>query len=194
MTKIIGLTGGIGSGKTTIANYLASKGIPVFISDDVAKKSLEQSNIKNAIKESFGYSVFDNNEINRKALSAQVFSDPAKLKTLNSIIHPEVEKKFSDWLKLNSNQPFVVKEAAILFESGSYKDCDYIISVVAPEEIRIKRVLDRDATTIEAVQQRINNQWTDRQRIAKSNFIITNTSIENAYFQTDQILEILNIP
>ena len=194
MTKIIGLTGGIGSGKTTIANYLASKGIPVFISDDVAKKSLEQSNIKNAIKESFGYSVFDNNEINRKALSAQVFSDPAKLKTLNSIIHPEVEKKFSDWLKLNSNQPFVVKEAAILFESGSYKECDYIISVVAPEEIRIKRVLDRDATTIEAVQQRIDNQWTDRQRIAKSNFIITNTSIENAYFQTDQILEILNIP
>lgn len=194
MTKIIGLTGGIGSGKTTIAKYIAAKGIPVFISDDVAKKVLEQSNIQNAIKESFGDSVFDNNGVNRKALSEQVFSNPEKLKALNAIIHPEVKKQFSDWLKLNSNQPFVVKEAAILFESGSYKDCDYIISVVAPEEIRIARVLQRDSTSIAEVKLRIKNQWTDNQRVEKSDFIITNTSLEYAYSQIDKIFKILNIP
>jgi dephospho-CoA kinase len=193
MTKIIGLTGGIGSGKTTIANYLATRGVPVFISDDVAKKSLEKAIIKNAIKDSFGAAVLDNNEIDRKVLSELVFSNPEKLKILNSIIHPEVKKQFSDWLKLHSNQQFVVKEAAILFESGSYKDCDYIISVVAPEEMRIKRVIERDATSIKAIQQRIKNQWTDEQRIAKSDFVIHNTSIENAYSQVNQILNILNI-
>ena len=161
MTKIIGLTGGIGSGKTTIAKHLISLGIPVYIADDKAKKILLLPEILKSLKLVFGNAIFEGEILNKDKLSAIVFNNPKKLKQLNQITHPVIKKDFDNWLKANENFPLVVKEAAILFESGSYKDCDVIITIVAPIEERIHRVMTRDNTNSEAVLSRINYQWTD---------------------------------
>jgi dephospho-CoA kinase len=192
MTKIIGLTGGIGSGKTTVANYIKSKGIPVYIADDEAKRIMHSAEIIQSIKNEFGIVVFDNAVLNREKLAHIVFNNPEKLKVLNQIIHPAVKKHFDNWLKDHQEFPYVVKEAAILFESGSYMDCDKIITVSTPLETRIKRVLERDSTTREAVLNRIQNQWTDAQRIAKSDYVIYNNTVNEAKEQVENILKLLN--
>lgn len=190
-TKIIGLTGGIGSGKTTIATYIQSKGIPVYISDTEAKKVMEQPEIIAKINETFNEDITTNNVLDRQKLASIVFGNPEKLKQLNAIVHPAVKIHFDNWLKRNQNLPIIVKEAAILFESGSYKDCDAIISVITPLETRIERVILRDNTTRDKVLQRINNQITDEERISKSDYIIKNESLDEAKKQTDQILNLL---
>ncbi|MBL7886705.1 MAG: dephospho-CoA kinase [Flavobacterium sp.] len=190
-TKIIGLTGGIGSGKTTIANYIQSKGIPVYISDTEAKKVMEQPEIIAKINTTFNDDITTNNVLDRQKLANIVFNNPEKLKQLNAIVHPAVKIHFENWVKQNQNHPVIVKEAAILFESGSYKDCDVVISVITPLETRIERVVKRDSTTREKVLQRINNQLSDEQRIEKSDYIIKNESFEEAKKQTDQILNLL---
>ncbi len=120
-----------------------------------------------------------------------VFTNSEKLQLLNSIIHPEVKKDFTEWIK-KQNKPFVIKEAAILFESGSYKDCDIIITITAPIEERINRVMKRDKTTREKVLDRISNQWSDEQRIEKSDFVIENSSLNIAFEQVNEILDLLN--
>ena len=158
-TRIIGLTGGIGSGKTTVANYIQSKGIPVYISDLEAKKVMDSSEIIEKIIDAFGTDIIDSNKsLNREKLASIVFNDSEKLKQLNAIVHPAVKKHFENWIIQYQKSPFIVKEAAILFESGSYKDCNEIITVSAPLETRIARVLKRDTTSKEKVLQRINNQ------------------------------------
>ena len=193
MTKIVGLTGGIGSGKTTIAKHIKSMGIPVYIADDAAKKILSLPETLNALKLVFGNAIFDGELLNKDKLSKIVFNNPEMLKQLNQIVHPAVKKDFDNWLQINNDQPLVVKEAAILFESGSYKDCDAIITIVAPIEERIQRVVERDHTNSEAVLSRINNQWTDEMRMDKSDYVIENKDIIKACAQTEKILEnILN--
>jgi dephospho-CoA kinase len=192
MTKIIGLTGGIGSGKTTIAKHFASLGIPVYIADDEAKKLMDNSEIIAKLQAVFGEEIIENKKIDRKALAQIVFQNPKKLKILNSIIHPAVKKHFTDWLSAHKNHPIIIKEAAILFESGSYKDCDAIITVTSPLEERINRVMKRDNATRETILHRINNQWTDEQRISKSDYIITNISVNEALTQAEEILKTLN--
>lgn len=191
MSKIIGLTGGIGSGKTTIANYFDSLGIPVFIADDEAKRLMQSSAILEAIKTSFGDAIFENGQLNRQQLAAIVFSDPEKLSQLNNIIHPAVKKQFTIWLSQYQTAPFVIYEAAILFESGSYQNCDIIITITAPFEDRIARVMQRDSSSREQVVQRINAQWTDEQRISKSDFVIDNTDTDTAKQKINKILKIL---
>jgi dephospho-CoA kinase len=193
MTKIIGLTGGIGSGKTTIANYFKSFGIPLYIADDEARKIMQSSEITEAIKNVFGDTVFENGKLNREELAKIVFNNPEKLEKLNKIVHPAVKKHFEQWLLQHAAAPYVIYEAAILFESGSYKNCDLIITVTAPVESRIQRVIERDKTTRELVLKRINAQWTDEQRISKSDFIIENTSIETTKLEVVKILKILKI-
>ncbi|WP_296682266.1 dephospho-CoA kinase [Flavobacterium sp.] len=193
MSKIIGLTGGIGSGKTTLATYIESLGIPVFIADDEAKKLVQSAEVLGEIKAIFGETIFENGQLNRQQLAAIVFSNPEKLSQLNGIIHPAVKKQFKIWLDQNQSDPFVVYEAAILFESGSYQNCDYIITITAPFEDRIARVMQRDNSSREQVLNRINAQWTDEQRTAKSNFIIENSDPQNAKSQLDEILKILKI-
>ena len=188
MTKIIGLTGGIGSGKTSIAKYFEQKGIPVYIADDRAKMVSSKPEVVKKIITAFGNEILDNNKyISKEKLSNIVFTDKKKLQLLNSIIHPEVKKDFIEWAKMQ-NKPFVIKEAAILFESGSYKDCDLIITITAPIEERIKRVMLRDNISREKVLDRISNQWSDEERIKKSDFIIENTSLTAAYEQVNKIL------
>lgn len=189
MTKIIGLTGGIGSGKTTIANYFQSKGIPIYIADDEAKKIMQSDTILTEIKKSFGEAIFDNETLNRERLSKIVFNDSNKLDQLNAIIHPAVKNHFNIWISKHKNAPFIIYEAAILFESGSYKDCDKIITVTAPIEDRIQRVIQRDKITRELVLQRMNMQWNDNLRIPLSNYIIVNSSLENAKLEIDKILK-----
>lgn len=193
MTKIIGLTGGIGSGKTTIANYFRDAGIPVYIADDEARKIMESPSIIAEIKNIFGNFVFENNILNRSKLAQIVFDNPEKLKKLNAIIHPAVKEHFSQWILNYKNEPFVVYEAAILFESGSYKNCDYIITVTAPIESRIERVIQRDRTTRENVLKRMDMQWKDDLRIPKSDFVIENINPEYGKLEVDRILKILRI-
>jgi dephospho-CoA kinase len=193
MTKIIGLTGGIGSGKTTVANYFKSYGIPVYIADDEARKIMQSADILEAIKNLFGADVFENETLNREKLAKIVFNNPESLEKLNGIVHPAVKKHFEQWLLQNLQAPYVIYEAAILFESGRYKDCDIIITVTAPIESRIQRVIKRDNTTRELVLKRINAQWTDEKRISKSDFVIENIAIEPTKLEIDRILKILKI-
>jgi dephospho-CoA kinase len=193
MTKIIGLTGGIGSGKTTVSNFFQELGVPVYIADDHAKSVMQLPEIILEIKTVFGESVFENGTLNRKKIAEIVFNDPEKLKQLNGIIHPAVRKDFDNWILNHKKNKFILYEAAILFESGRYNVCNVVITVTAPIETRIERVIKRDNTSRELVLQRINAQWTDEQRIAKSDFVIENTNFENLKIEVVKILKILNL-
>ena len=193
MTKIVGLTGGIGSGKTTIANHFKSHGVPVYIADDEARKIMESQTIIAEIKKVFGNAVFDHDTLNREKLAKIVFDNTEKLENLNSIVHPAVRKHFAQWLSKQQANPIIIYEAAILFESGNYKNCDFIITVTAPLESRINRVIARDYTTKELVLKRIEAQWTDEQRISKSDFVIQNNTIETTKLEVDTILKLLKI-
>lgn len=192
MTKIIGLTGGIGSGKTTIAHHFMAAGVPVFIADDEAKQLMESPEIIEKIKQIFGTTIFENDVLNRKKLAEIVFNNQDQLKLLNEIIHPAVKKHFSEWILTQKNSPFIVYETAILFESGNYKNCDQIITVTAPIESRIQRVIERDNTSREHILKRMNAQWSDEERFAKSDFVIENIDPGITKLEVDKILKILN--
>lgn len=191
MTKIIGLTGGIGSGKTLVAKYMESLGVPVYIADDEARKLMETKEIIDFVSAEFGNEIIENGKLNRQKLAQIVFNDPEKLQKLNSIIHPKVKEHFDHWVDEHKDYPLVVKEAAILFESGSYLGCDAVITVTAPLETRIQRVIERDKTDKESVLKRMESQWTDEQRIKKSNYVIHNISVKETYKQIEEILKLL---
>lgn len=193
MTKVIGLTGGIGSGKTTIANYFNEMGIPVYIADDGARRVMQSERIINQIKRTFGDAIFENNVLDRSKLADIVFKDKDKLNQLNAIVHPAVKEDFGAWLLRHENYQYVIYEAAILFESGRYKECDLVITVTAPEEVRIERVLKRDNTTRDHVLDRMKMQWSDEKRISGSNFVINNDNLKKAKEEVVKILKILNI-
>ena len=193
MTKIIGLTGGIGSGKTTIANHFRTAGIPVYIADDEARKIMQSEAIIDEIQKTFGTAIFEKGILNRQKLAEIVFDNPVKLKLLNGIIHPAVKKHFENWVSIHDKNPFIIYEAAILFESGSYQNCDKIITVTAPLETRVQRVIQRDNTTRENVLKRINLQWDDNKRKSKSDFVIENIDPIITKSEVDKILKILKI-
>lgn len=189
MTKIIGLTGGIGSGKTTVAHYFMAKNIPVYIADDEAKKITDSQRVMDKIEKVFGSQVVENKKVNRAVLANIVFKDKEKLAQLNAIIHPEVKKHFQKWLKTKSTFKYVIKESAILFESGSYKDCDAVIVVTAPLEIRIARTMERDKIDRESVLQRINNQISEEEKVKKSDYVIQNVLLKDTHHQIDELLK-----
>lgn len=193
MAKVIGLTGGIGSGKSTIAKYLVSLGYPVYVADDAGRKVMQFPEVIQAIKEKFGTAIFNNQQLNRAALAKIVFEHPEKLQELNAIVHPAVRNDFKKWLEENQDSPYVFYESAILFESGSYTNFDKIITVTAPLETRIDRVLKRDSTDREQLLKRIKAQWTDEERIVKSDFVIENLDIDLAKLKMDEFLKILTI-
>jgi dephospho-CoA kinase len=193
MTKIIGLTGGIGSGKSTVAHYIASKGIPVYIADAAAKEIMEQPDVMAQIKQIFHQNVMTSEgKLDRKVIGQLVFTSPELLKKLNAIVHPLVKTHFIEWLQQHKTSSFVLKEVAILFESGGNKECDKVILVTAPEAIRIQRTMLRDNTSQEAILNRIQNQLSDAEKIQKSDFVISNIDIKETYSQTDEILKILS--
>ncbi len=191
MTKIIGLTGGIGSGKTTVAKAFEALGVPVYIADDEAKMIMLLPQVLDSIKSIFSDAVFDNGVLNRQKLAQIVFENPQKLESLNNIVHPKVKLDFENWLQEQRDYTFIIKETAILFESGSYTYCNKIITVIAPLETRIKRVIDRDKTDYESVLKRISNQWTDEMRAEKSDYIIENIDKESTLNQVFKIFKLL---
>ncbi|MCB0388918.1 MAG: dephospho-CoA kinase [Winogradskyella sp.] len=176
--KIVGLTGGIGSGKTTVAKQFQALGIPVYIADDEAKKLMNRSKIiKRKLIALFGDEAYKDNTLNRPFLADKIFNNAENLEKMNAVVHPKVASHFKNWVK-KQIAPYVLKESAILFENGAYKDCDLIITVTAPLELRKKRLLKRDNTTLEKIQAIINNQWSDESKISKSHFVITNKDLE----------------
>ena len=179
MIATVGLTGGIGSGKTTIANLFALHfSIPIYIADTKAKELVANNKqLQQEIVALLGEEAFVEGRYNTAFVAQEVFSNKEKLDKLNAIIHPYVQHDFLQW-KRSQQAPYVIKEAAILFESGSYRDCDFIIMVTAPLEERIKRVMLRDKIDRETVEKRIKNQWNDEKKIELSTFVIENREID----------------
>ena len=177
--KCIGLTGGIGSGKTTVARIFNMLNVPVYNSDDAGRKITDKNPlVKSAIKNQFGDDMFDENEnLNREKLSAIVFNDSTALAKLNAIIHPAVANDFKTWCA-NQSSPYVIKETAILFEHGLDKHLDGVIVVEAPDELRIKRVMRRNGITEEAVRNRIQQQLPQNELISRADWVIHNNEEE----------------
>ncbi|HEY4326272.1 MAG TPA: dephospho-CoA kinase [Mucilaginibacter sp.] len=176
----IGLTGNIGSGKTTVSKIFEILGIPVFYADDEAKKVMvtDQLLVK-SIKSAFGdISYFDDGTLNRKHIAAIVFNNDAELEKLNRIVHPAVFRAFDSWVENQKNAPYVLKEAALMFESDSYKFCDYTIMVQTPLEVRIKRVVTRDGLTADEVKRRDSRQFSEEKKMQLANYSIKNDDTE----------------
>ncbi|MBS1945208.1 MAG: dephospho-CoA kinase [Bacteroidetes bacterium] len=170
----VGVTGGIGSGKTTVCRVFGVLGIPVFSSDEAGRRLMAHDPlVRERIAGAFGTSVLAAAGVDRRALAAQVFKDPGALNRLNAIIHPAVRKAFAEWAALRS-APYVINEAAILVETGMHKKLDHLIVVAAPEEERIRRVMARDGASHEQVRARIRSQADDRTRNAAAGSIIVN--------------------
>jgi dephospho-CoA kinase len=170
----IGLTGGIGSGKTTVARIFETLGIPVYYADDAAKKLMNNNPVlKEAIIKNFGEESYKDGTLDRKYLASIVFSNKEKLELLNALTHPVTIDDAEQWMKQQTT-PYIIKEAALLFESGSAERLDHIIGVYAPQHIRVKRVMDRDGLTAEDVMKRISRQIDEEKKMERCDFIITN--------------------
>jgi dephospho-CoA kinase len=186
----VGLTGNIGSGKTVVAKVFSSLGIPVFHADNKARALLDDDRIKNEIRLIFGDQVFSpSGEVRRPALAEIVFSNQALLEKLNSIIHPEVRKSYRQWCLQPRDSAYTLYEAAILFESGHYQEMDKIICVVAPEEMRISRVMERDGVSRHEVEMRIASQWPEEKKAELADYIIKN---DGSSMIISQVLEVHN--
>lgn len=184
----VGITGGIGSGKSTVCRVFSVLGIPVFESDKIARELMNtDTEIKQQLVDLFGTAVYlPDHTINRKYLAGIVFNNPSLLAQLNTIVHPVVRKTFFDWCE-KQQTPYIIHEAAILFESGFYKMMDKTITVTTSEHERIQRVMKRDGITLEMVNERIKNQWNDQQRMELADFVIGNNDDE---LVIPQIIEI----
>lgn len=170
----VGVTGGIGSGKTTVCRVFGVLGIPVFSSDEEGKRLLASNPAIRAVVEAeFGPLMYKNDVLDRKALAAVVFQDPAALGRLNGIIHPAVRSSFANWAQAQ-NAPYVINEAAILVETGIYKQLDHLITVTAPEQERIARVVLRDRVPESEVRARMRNQASDEERAMAADSNVTN--------------------
>jgi dephospho-CoA kinase len=184
---IVGLTGGIGSGKTTVAKQFIALGIPVYIADEEAKLLMNKSKIiKRKLTKLFGDNAYINGKLNRPYIANIIFNNKSYLQQMNAIVHPKVARHFEKWL-LKQKAPYVIKEVAILFENGSDKLCDFVITVTAAKNIRIQRLLKRDETSKEKIEAIMKNQWTDEEKIKHSHFVIVNTNLENTKKQVFRI-------
>jgi len=173
----IGITGGIGSGKTTICKIFEVLEVPVFYADTVARQIMvEDVVLMEGVKNTFGTeSYFDNGTLNNKHIAAMVFNNATELKKLNALVHPAVFRAFDSWIEqIPLHIPYVLKEAALLFESGSYKMCDQNILVIAPEVLKLKRVTERDGITDDQVRARMDKQFTDEQKRSMADYIVYN--------------------
>jgi len=174
--KKIGITGGIGSGKTTVCKIFESMGIPVYYADNRAKALItEDPKLVQGIKDLLGDEAYhDDGSYNRQYVASIVFNDTQKLKKLNALVHPAVAKDTILWHQSQSKVPYTLKEAALIVETGGYQELDYLITVWAPREVRIQRVLNRDGITREAVEARINKQMPEFEKLKKAHFVVIN--------------------
>ena len=187
MMRKIGLTGNIGSGKTLVSKIFQTFGIPVFEADREGRQVLSSPSAGSRIVAVFGSGILSGRKIDRKKLAHIVFNDPRLLQELNNIIHPAVRERFVRWSEKQHDAPYLIYEAAVLFESGHHRMFDAVITVFADAEERIKRVMHRDNMTREMVLERMKNQWPDEQKIALSDFTINNNG---TLFLTPQVEKI----
>lgn len=183
----VGLTGGIGSGKSTVAGYFRDLGIPVYDSDTRARELMEGlPSLRGNIVALLGPGAYQDGRLNRPYIAERVFGDPKLLAALNALVHPEVRSDFVQWSQ-RQQAPYVLQEAAVLFENGGYKLLDHTILVTAPEPTRLRRVMKRDGVSREAVLARMKNQWDDRQKVPLADFVIENSRRETARSQARKI-------
>lgn len=190
----IGITGGIGSGKTVVARIFTALGIPVYNADDRAKALQEEdTDLKASIREAFGDKAYlADGRLNRSYLAEVVFRDPEKLKRINELVHPAVADDYRQWVQQHAGAPYVLKEAALLYETGSYQALDRVIVVTAPESLRIDRVLQRDKhRTREAVEAIIAKQLPEQEKIDRADFVIVNDEKQLLIPQVLDIHEVL---
>ena len=184
---IIGITGGIGSGKSFVSNLFEDLGVPCYNSDLKAKELMVSDlKLKSSIINLLGDQAYEGNSLNRQYISSKVFNDKSLLNSLNNIVHPIVKTDFYNWVNASSSL-FVLKESAILFETGSYLECDKTILVTAPIDVRINRVIKRDNVTKSQVESRIKNQWKDEQKKPLADYIIKNTEYDKTKLRVDEI-------
>lgn len=174
--KIVGLTGGIGSGKTTVSKEFQKYSIKVYNSDLRAKFLMNNSIVlKNKLINNFGKEFYINDELNKSYISQIIFNDPISLKLINSMVHPEVFNDFNEW-RQSLSEKFVLYESALIFETGSYKLNDFNILVTCDHDLRVKRIIKRDGINEEKINSIINNQWDDDKKISLADYIFFNTS------------------
>ena len=189
----VGITGNIGSGKSTVARLFEMLGVPVFYADKEARLISEQTDVLNEIQKTFGdIAITEDGSLNRKEVASIVFGDAEKLSQLNSIIHPRVRDYFNEWCVMRQSALYVLLESAILFESGLDYLCDKIILVTAPEEIRIRRVMQRDHFSRQEVITRMSNQWAEARLLNLSDFEIVNDDCASLIEQVANINSKLN--
>lgn len=189
--KIVGLTGGIGSGKTTVGEMFRELGVPVYNSDIQAKILMgESKELQENICGLLGAESYENGVLNKDFIANKVFKDKDLLQALNGIVHPAVRKHFLQWAKMQKS-PYVIQEAAIIFENKTVDFYDKIILVTAPIEDRIKRVVRRDKVASKKVEDRIANQWSDQKKEGLSDFVIHNTNLEKTLKEVYRVHEIL---
>ncbi len=188
MTLKVGITGGIGSGKTTVCHIFESFGIPVYYADSAAKRlMLRNKKLKDDIKKLLGKEAYyKNGRLNRAFVASKVFNDKKLLKNLNQLVHPCVHQDANEWFA-HQKTKYALYEAAILFESNGYKSMDKVITVIADEEVRLQRVINRDKHSAKAIKARMKNQWQDHQRIPLSDFIIDNNGSKSLIKQVNKI-------
>ena len=188
----IGLTGGIGSGKTTVAQIFEALAIPVYYADQAARDLMNQDpELKKKIISAFGPAAYKNGDLDRSYLGTMVFADAEKLAVLNSFVHPVTLRDAAEWMK-NQKTAYAIKEAALIFEAGLENFFDYIIGVTAPESLRIERVMKRDHATAENILQRIGQQMNEDEKMSRCNFIIVNDNKQALLPQVLKIHEILS--
>jgi dephospho-CoA kinase len=189
----IGITGGIGSGKTLVSSIIEKLGYPIFYSDIEAKIVLDSDQkVKSEMVHLFGGDIYSFNKLNKELLSKLLFSNKSLIEKVNSIVHPVVRLKFDEWSK-NQNSSIVFNEAAILFETEAYKRFDSTILVIAPKDVRIKRVMLRDGLSKEQIISRINNQWLDEDKISLATYVISNNGNEPILSQIENVIEQLTV-
>jgi dephospho-CoA kinase len=174
--KKVGITGGIGSGKSMVCRMLETLGVPVYNADMEARQLINSNQeVIARIKKEFGEAAYDKDgNLHSQYIADLAFNDRSLLESLNNITHPFVRKHFNDWVDQHQEHPYLVKEAAIMFESGSYLDMDLVINVYAPEDIRIQRTIKREGMTSEKVKKILNNQVTEKERIERSAYVLIN--------------------
>ncbi len=176
--KIIGLTGGIGSGKTTVAHMFRALGVPVYNSDERARELMATSEeLRKQIKGLLGEEAYDGASLNRGYIAGRVFVNKELLTELNQIVHPAVRDDFKNWVK-EQQSPYVIQEAAILFENDAYHKFDKMILVTAPKKMRLERIMLRDQTSEDSIMARMNHQWEDEKKIALSDYVIENIDLQ----------------
>lgn len=188
---IVGLTGGIGSGKTTVASVFAHFKVPVYSADEASKKLIDSdADLQKALKELLGEEVVKQGKIDRAYMASLIFSDEGLLQKTNQLIHPAVGRDFKKWMQQQEEgSPYVIREAAILFESGSYRDCDKIIVVSAPREMRVERVMQRSHATRAQVLQRMAHQWPEKEKLERADYVVKNDLTESILKQVAAIHE-----